>query len=492
MPDEPVITEIPVAEPAPIQSAAAPAGSQSVDDPAATTDDDGSLSIAKPRSASTARYELGDEIAHGGMGLIYRAIDTAFGREVAVKVLRANVDMASGAERRFADEARITGQLQHPAIPPVHDLGTLPDGRPFLAMKLIKGRTLEALLAQRPNPAHDRGHFVAAFEQVCQAVAYAHSHKVIHRDLKPGNMMVGSFGEVQVMDWGLAKVLGSRPVSTDAAEQTSSGTAIHSLRNPADAFTQDGSFLGTPAFMPPEQAVGAINRIDARSDVFGLGAILAVILTGKPPFSASSVETTRIKAAQGKVEECFALLDGCGADPGLVTLAKRCLSPAPADRPTDAGEVAREVAELRAAADDRARRAELERVKAEGDKAAAELKSAEQRKRRRVQLALVAAVGLLLFGSCAFAWWADRQETDRRIERERAETQRAQELAAVEANQAASRIRVSSNVMSALQEARTRAEEAWGQADDPERMKAAVDLSLGACAERKDSRTRVN
>ena len=116
-----------------------------------------------------------------------------------------------GTARRFVDEARITGQLQHPGIPPVHDLGTLPDGRPFLAMKLIKGRTLDALLRDRPDPAADRGRFVAAFEQVCQAVGYAHAHRVIHRDLKPANVMVGAFGEVQVMDWGLAKVLADGP-----------------------------------------------------------------------------------------------------------------------------------------------------------------------------------------------------------------------------------------------------------------------------------------
>ena len=99
--------------------------------------------------------------------------------------------------------------MQHPAIPPVHDLGTLPDGRPFLAMKLIKGQTLDELLKARPDPSADRGRFVAVFEQVCQAVAYAHAHDVIHRDLKPANVMVGAFGEVQVMDWGLAKVLGA-------------------------------------------------------------------------------------------------------------------------------------------------------------------------------------------------------------------------------------------------------------------------------------------
>jgi serine/threonine protein kinase len=136
---------------------------------------------------------------------------------------------------------------------------------------------------------------------------------VIHRDLKPANVMIGNFGEVQVMDWGLAKVLGLRDADATDPDETVSGTAIHSMRESDSSFTQAGSVLGTPAYMPPEQAIGAINKVDARSDVFGLGAILAVILTGKPPFMASSVETTRIQAAQGNVEECFARLDASGA-----------------------------------------------------------------------------------------------------------------------------------------------------------------------------------
>src|SRR5262245_25696389 len=140
------------------------------------------------------------------MGVVHRATDAVLGREVAVKVLQEKYDPDSGTARRFADEARITAQLQHPNIPAVHDLGTLPDGRPFLAMRLIKGDTLDDLLAARPDPGHDRGRFVAAFEQVCQALAYSHAHGVLHRDLKPANVMVGKFGEVQVMDWGLAKV----------------------------------------------------------------------------------------------------------------------------------------------------------------------------------------------------------------------------------------------------------------------------------------------
>jgi tetratricopeptide (TPR) repeat protein len=332
------------------------------------------------------------------MGIIYRGTDTVLAREVAIKVLQEHFAPDSGTARRFADEARITAQLQHPAIPPVHDLGTLSDGRPFLAMKLIKGQTLEALLAARPDVPAERGRYVAVFEQVCQAIGYAHSHGVIHRDLKPANVMVGAFGEVQVMDWGLAKVLGSSPTVASAADETSAGTVVVSLRDSDALFTQAGSVLGTPAFMPPEQAVGAVAKVDRRSDVFGLGAILAVILTGQPPFAAASAETTRVKAAQGDVADCLARLDVCGAEPELVALCKGCLSPKPVERPADAGEVARAVAELRAAADERARLAELERVKAEGEKAAAAARALERRKRRRLWLGAAAALVLAALG----------------------------------------------------------------------------------------------
>src|SRR6516165_7642885 len=162
-------------------------------------------------------YELLDEIGQGGMGVVYRAHDTALDRDVAVKLLTERHPADSPAGQRFLGEARITGQLQHPGIPAVHQVGALADGRPFLAMKLIKGSTLEALLKQRPDPSAERGRLLAVFEAVCQAVGYAHAHRVIHRDLKPANVMVGAFGEVQVMDWGLAKALGEEtPAPADA------------------------------------------------------------------------------------------------------------------------------------------------------------------------------------------------------------------------------------------------------------------------------------
>src|SRR5262245_16567135 len=361
-------------------------------------------------------YELLEEVGSGGMGVVYRAREIALDRDVAVKILQERFPVSSPSARRFLDEARITGQLQHPAIPPIHHIGTLPDGRPFLAMKLIKGNTLAELLAKE---AGDRGQFVAAFAQVCQGVAYAHSRKVIHRDLKPANVMVGAFGEVQLMDWGLAKVLaGGAGEQPEATEPDDGRTEIRTMRD-ADSATQAGSVLGTPAFMAPEQAQGAVSEVDERADVFGLGAILCVLLTGKPPYAGPSTEAVRLLSIRGATADAFARLDASGGDPELVVLAKRCLAAKREDRPRDASEVARAVTAHLAAAEERARRAELDRVRAE-----------EQRKRRRVQLVLAGAVLLVLalvaVGAGIASLWrsAERARGDAEAARGEAETQR--------------------------------------------------------------------
>jgi serine/threonine protein kinase len=302
------------------------------------TGDSTGLDPNLPASPATAPvpppgYEFADEIGRGGMGVVYRARDTRLSRDVAVKVLQDRYAPGSPAARRFVEEARITGQLQHPGIPPVHEVGALADGRPFLAMKLIKGRTLADQLADGQA---ERGALIAAFEQVCQAVAYAHNHGVIHRDLKPSNVMVGAFGEVQVMGWGVAKF------RTDARVESVEATTATTLHDPrgewdTDVRTRTGSFLGTPAYMSPEQAIGAIDQFDARSDVFGLGGILCAILTGQPPYVAADAESTRQLAARARLEDAFTRLEGCGAEPELEALCRRCLSPEKSDRPRTPG-----------------------------------------------------------------------------------------------------------------------------------------------------------
>src|SRR5262249_34473589 len=178
-----------------------------------------------------------------------------------VKVLleqhRDNPDLI----RRFVEEAQISGQLQHPGVVPVYELGTLADHRPYFAMKLVKGRTLAALLAERAGPAEDRPRLLGIFEQVCLTVAYAHARGVIHRDLKPSNIMVGSLGEGRVMAWGLARVWRRGGVADDEeAGRIRHETVIRTGRTGTDAeLSQAGSVMGTPAYMPPEQASGDLD-----------------------------------------------------------------------------------------------------------------------------------------------------------------------------------------------------------------------------------------
>ncbi len=309
-------------------------------------------------------YEILDELARSGLGAVYRARDVMFDRELAIKVLHPGAD-----PERLLAEARITAQLPHPGIPPVYSFGQLPDGRSFLAMKLVKGCTLDELLQERGSRTPDNPRFLAVFEQVCQTIAYAHVREVIHRDLKPANVVIGAFGEVLVMGWGLARVMAPN-------EPPSPGGLVY--------------VVGTPLYMPPEQARG--ETADTRSDVFGLGGLLCIILTSEPTFVGGNVRDLLQRSAAGDLVDTFARLDVCGADPELIALAKRCLAPKREDRPADAGEVARAVTELRAMADERARRAELDRVR-----------TAEQRKRSRTRAMMfafaVVALGLLLINA---------------------------------------------------------------------------------------------
>src|SRR5262249_16555984 len=248
------------------------------------------------------------------------------------------------------------GQLQHPGVVPVYGLGRLADGRPYFTMKLVKGRTLEELLAQRARPEQDRPHLLKVFEQVCQALAYAHARRVIHRDLKPQNVMVGAFGEVQVMDWGLAKVLSPAQAGT-VSPPPSGGSVIGTLCATGGADTQVGMVLGTPGYMAPEQARGEGETLGAGCDVFGLGAILCNILTGLPPFASESPVVRMLQAAQGDLADAFARLDACGADAELVALARRCLAAEREDRPANAGVLAAQLTAYLESVEARLRRA---------------------------------------------------------------------------------------------------------------------------------------
>jgi serine/threonine-protein kinase len=375
--------------------------------------------VIKPRStevpaqngSSLGRYQLQGEIARGGMGAILKGRDVDLGRDLALKVLLESHQGNPEVVSRFIEEAQIGGQLQHPGIAPVYELGTFPepDRRPYFAMKLVKGQTLAALLQERPDPAHDRPRFLGIFEQICQTVAYAHARGVIHRDLKPSNVMVGSFGEVQLMDWGLAKVLPKGGIADEAAAQPAPESFIMTVRSGSSASggdSQAGSVLGTPAYMAPEQARGEMDRIDERADVFGLGAILCEILTGRPPFAGSTREEIRARAARGDLTDALRRLGASGADDELINLARSCLAADREGRPRNAGEVARRMTSYLTGVQERLRAAELARVEAQA-------RAAEERKRRRLAVALAASVlSLVVLGAGGWTYLA-RQKMER-------------------------------------------------------------------------------
>ena len=253
---------------------------------------------------SAGRYLVETEIGRGGMGVVYRAFDRDLRRHVAMKVLRRR---RGGAAReiaeRFVEEAQATAQLQHPGIVPVHEIGLTAEGRLFFTMKLVRGRTLAEVLDAARADAGDRPEFtlfrlLQVLTDVCRTVAYAHARGVLHRDLKPQNVMLGPFGEVQVLDWGLAKVLaeaapagpGAMPGTGGAAASPAPAAVAEVELASARPETQAGIVCGTPAYMAPEMAVADPSRSRPAADIYALGAILYCVLTGRPPYKGPSAE----------------------------------------------------------------------------------------------------------------------------------------------------------------------------------------------------------
>jgi serine/threonine-protein kinase len=226
-----------------------------------------------PASRLSARYRLGPVLGHGGMGEVLTATDQQIGREVAIKRIRTGYQSGDG-EQRFLREARIQGRLEHPAIVPVHELSTDADGQPYFVMKKLAGETLASVLGRR-SPVASRQRLLRAFVDVCLAIEFAHTKGVVHRDLKPANIMLGDFGEVYVLDWGVARI---RDDVADPARPPIDSASVA----PGDQLeTVTGTMLGTPGYMAPEQIRGD-DKLDGRADVYALGAILFEILVGLP------------------------------------------------------------------------------------------------------------------------------------------------------------------------------------------------------------------
>ena len=377
------------------------------------------------------RYEVLGALAEGGVGEVFKGRDVDLGRDVAIKVLRADRTGDPEILQRFVDEAQIGGQLQHPGVVPVYELGVQADDRPFFAMKLVKGETLAALLKARESPGHDRRRFLRIFVQICQTIAYAHVRGVVHRDLKPANVMVGAFGEVQVLDWGFAKVLARGGIADEREVREPDVTKVATVRSGAEgSHSIAGSVMGTPAYMPPEQALGLVDRLDPRSDVFSLGAILCEILTGQPAYVG---EDKLIKAAHGRLEDAMARLDACDADPALVDLAKRCLATLREERPRDAAPLAAGVEAHLGDVEERAHRARVEAAEARAASEQARREAtAQSRARRQVRL-LAAAVALLVVTTAGGLGWirhAERAQRERTHAAVAAALERAQGLRA--------------------------------------------------------------
>ena len=274
----------------------------------------------EPDLAGT-RYRLLERIARGGMGVVYAAKDEKLERRIALKVLDVpgtDGDLAN----RIIREARVLARLEHPGIVPVHDVGTLADGRVFYTMKFVEGQRLDKFI-ETVESVQDR---LRLFLRICEAVAFAHARGVLHRDLKPANIMVGPFGEVLVMDWGLVKILrGESQLADHAADpeatilEKPNQPGLESGSTKSSVITGHGTVMGTPGYMSPAQARGEVEVLDARSDIFSLGALLRFILmqrtsVGFAPRLDRSLEAICAKATEERRESRYSAVQELGRD----------------------------------------------------------------------------------------------------------------------------------------------------------------------------------
>jgi len=285
-----------------------------------------------------ARYTQRKLLGRGGMGEVRLCSDSRIGRDVAMKVMKPSSTGSHGLRERFEREARLQGQLEHPAIVPVYDLGMSRDGAWF-TMKRVRGHTLERIvrgLAEQEEKFVERytlRRLLVAFVQVTQAIAFAHSRGVVHRDLKPANIMLGDFGEVYVLDWGLGKVLGHGDVAVEGDD----------IPTRAGQRTAAGAVLGTPGYMAPEQCMGQHDTLDARADVYSLGAILFEILALEPLHPRGSTEGAIESTVMGTDARPSARDPDLGIPPELDAVCVRATAIDPSNRYESAKELASEI-----------------------------------------------------------------------------------------------------------------------------------------------------
>lgn len=289
-------------------------------------------------SSVEEKYEDRGEVGHGGMGTVHRVFDRHLRRETALKLLKPEVGFKHREIQRFIDEAQITGQLDHPNIVPIHELGQDQTGAQYFTMKLVQGENLENAIAiageDRLEP-ETLAELLKIFVKVCEAVAFAHSRGVIHRDLKPANIMVGEFGQVYVMDWGIARILNKRAEHPRRVE----------LARP-DGWSEldmPGTIVGTPRYMAPEQVQGLHDVTDERADIFALGGTLYHILTGHAPYTEQNYFSLLVQVQTCEIQPPQQI-PGCERiPPELIRITLKALSRRPEDRHGSVGELQREV-----------------------------------------------------------------------------------------------------------------------------------------------------